>query len=181
MNSVLDILFLKHETWIKYVRSFGCDEEVAEDFVQEMYIKIFNYTQKKNFDLMYNENEVNYYFVYVTLKNLYYDNLRQKKKIVLIPIENIDIELEQAYVENDFEFQLSKLNAWKLELQKEIDSIEKYTKRKNNLIYIKFIYEKVFEEKISVSKLSRDAGITYWSLRNTILIIKEQIKNTNEI
>lgn len=181
MDNILNILFLKHKTWIKYVLSFGCKNEIAEDFVQEMYIKIFSYNQKKNFDLMYNENEVNYYFVYVTLKNLYYDNIRRKKNIILIPIENIDIQIEQSYIDNNFDFKILKLNAWKLQLQKEIDSIKKYNKRKNNLIYIKFIYQKIFEEKITVTKLSKDAGITYWSLRNTILIIKEQIKNTNEI
>jgi DNA-directed RNA polymerase specialized sigma24 family protein len=173
---ILDTLFLKHETWIKYVKSFGCSDDIAEDFVQEMYIKIHNYIQKTNADLMYNENEINFFFVYVTLKNLYYDNLRQKKKVLIVAIENVELE-DEDYSENNFENQNEKLKAWKKNLQSEIDRIKNYSKEKNNLIYIKFIYEKIFEEKISITKLSQDVGITYWSLRNTILIIKEQIKN----
>ena len=173
---ILNTLFLKHETWIKYVKSFGCSDDISEDFVQEMYIKIFNYTQKTNADLMFNENEINFFFVYVTLKNLYYDNLRQKKKVLIVAIESIDLE-EQDYIESEFENQNAKLVAWKTNLQSEIDRIKSYSKEKNNLIYIKFIFEKIFEEKISITKLSQDVGITYWSLRNTILIIKEQIKN----
>ena len=101
---LLTILFKSHNTWIKYIVSFGCNKELAEDFVQEMYIKI-----------------------------------------------------------------------WYDELSKEINTQTSY-KIQSHLCYIKFVFDKVFIEHNSVSELSRSSGITYWSLRNTIVQIKNQIK-----
>jgi len=43
------------------------------------------------------------------------------------------------------------------------------------LNYYKYIFEKVFIQQMSVSDLSREIGITYWSLRNTLNNIKRQI------
>jgi hypothetical protein len=177
MKTILDVLFEKHNTWLKYVKSFGCDSEIAEDFVQEMYIKIYVYSQKKENDLMYNENEVNYFFVYVTLKNLYFDNLRLKKRIKIEPLSEDYLETTQMYSEDDFNLKNDALLRWVVNLQKEIESIKDYNQKKANLIYVKFIYDKIFIEKMSVTDLSKEAGISYWSLRNTILTIKKQIKN----
>jgi hypothetical protein len=177
MANILDVLFLKHATWITYVKSFGCPDSIAEDFVQEMYIKIFNYSQKKDNDLMYNENEVNYFFVYVTLKNLYYDNLRRNKNVISVDLSDDFIQDDTEYTETEFYVKNDALGVWVDKLNNEIESINDYNRTKANLLYIKFIFEKIFVEQMSVSELSREVGITYWSLRNTVLIIKDQIKN----
>lgn len=174
---ILDVLVLKHNVWINYMKSFGCPEDIAEDFVQEMYIKIYNYSQRKDNDLMYNETEANYYFVYVTLKNLYTDNLRRKKRISTVDLSDDFIQDETEYTEGDFDVQNEAMKVWIDNLNKEIESIEEYNRHKANLTYIKFIFQKIFIEHIHISVLSREVGITYWSLRNTVLIIKDQIKN----
>lgn len=175
--NILNVLFLKHSTWIKYVKSFGCPDEVAEDFVQEMYIKIFNYSQKKDNSLMYNDNEVNYFFVYVTLKNMYYDTLRRTKNQIKVDLSDNYIQDETEYTEIEFHLKNEAMEVWRDNLIEEIESIKEYNRKKANLSYIKFIFDKVFVEQISVSELSREVGITYWSLRNTVLIIKQQIKD----
>ena len=177
MANILDVLFLKHSTWITYVKSFGCPDDIAEDFVQEMYIKIFNYSQKKDNDLMYDQNEVNYFFVYVTLKNMYYDNLRKKKNLITVDLSDDFIQDESEYTEGDFNLKNDAVCLWIDKLNKDIEQISEYNRKKANLLYIKFIYDKIFVEQMSVSELSREVGITYWSLRNTMLIIKDQIKN----
>ena len=175
--NILNVLFLKHSTWIKYVKSFGCPDEVAEDFVQEMYIKIFNYSQKKDNSLMYNDTEVNYFFVYVTLKNMYYDTLRRTKNQIKVDLNDNYIQDETEYTEVEFHLKNDAMEVWRDNLIEEIESIKEYNRKKANLSYIKFIFDKVFIEQISVSELSREVGITYWSLRNTVLIIKQQIKD----
>lgn len=177
MKNILDVLFLKHTTWIKYVKSFGCNDSIAEDFVQEMYIKIFLYSQKKDNDLMYNESEVNYFFVYVTLKNMYYDNLRKKKKVFIDDLKDDFVQDDIEYSETDFYLKNDAIDCWRGKLEEEIKSIEDYNQVKANLLYIQFIFQKIFVEQMSISELSREVGITYWSLRNTVLIIKENIKN----
>lgn len=177
MSNILNILFLKHSTWLKYVKSFGCNENLAEDYVQEMYIKIYNYSEKKDNNLMFNENEVNYFFIYVTLKNMFYDNLRKNKKVFLEDLTKDFIQDETEYIEDDFNVKSIVVNKWLNRLDKEILKIKEYNREKSNLIYIKFIYQKIFVEDIPMSELSRDVGITYWSLRNTVLIIKKNIKD----
>jgi len=177
MKNILDVLCIKHEQWLKYIKSFGCPDDIAEDYVQEMYIKIFNYSQRKDNDLMYDENDVNYYFIYVTLKNMYYDDLRKSKKQFLVDLNDDFIQDETEYTEKEYHVKNDAKNVWIDRLNSEIESIEDYNRKKANLIYIKFIFDKIFVEQMSVTKLSQEVGITYWSLRNTVLIIKDQIKN----
>jgi hypothetical protein len=56
-----------------------------------------------------------------------------------------------------------------------------YDRQKLNKYYLRKIFEECFLNKKSVSELSRDTNITYWSLRNTIKIIKKQIQKTYEV
>lgn len=177
MDDILAVLFKKHNLWLTYIKSFGCNEDIAEDFVQEMYIKIFIYIQKNGNDIMYNDTEVNFYFVYVTLKNMWYDNARKKKKLITVDLITDIPQDETEYTEVEFNLKNDAVIAWRDNLEQEINKIEDYTRQKANLCYIRFIYEKILVERTSVSELSREVGITYWSLRNTVLLIKEQIKD----
>lgn len=174
---ILDILYLKHETWVKYVISFGCPSDIAEDYVQEMYIKIHNYSQKGN-DLMFNQNEVNYFFIYVTLKNMYYDDIRAKKKITFTELEDNQVIDETETVDNYIE-QSEALKRWVDELDKEINKIQEYNQYQASLCYIRFIFQKIFVENISVQQLANETNLSYWSIRNTVLRIKQQIKDAS--
>jgi DNA-directed RNA polymerase specialized sigma24 family protein len=177
MTNILDILSKKHKQWLDYVKSFGCSNDIAEDYVQEMYLKIYSYSQRKDNIIMFDENQVNFYFVYVVLKNMHIDDIRKSKKHLKTDL-TIDIAEEiKEYSEVEFYLKKEAKDAWLNRLNKEIESIESYTRQKANLTYIKFIFEKVFIENVNITKLSKEVGITYWSLRNTVLIIKEQIKN----
>lgn len=173
---ILQLLANKHNVWINYVKSFGCNKDIAEDYVQEMYIKIHTHVLKNGNELMYNGTEVNFYFIYVTLRNMFYDDCRKKKKITFEPI-NVDFENEiTEYSEILFNAQLESKNIWLNNLNNNINNIKEYNTNKANLCYIKFIFDKVFVEQVSISKLSRDSRISYASLRNTVLLIKNQIK-----
>lgn len=179
MDNILDILFLKHKTWLDYVKSFGCNEEVAEDFVQEMYIKIYNYSQKKDSkQIMFNDSEVNHYFIYTCLKNMYTDSIRRNKKMQFDTLK--DYEYENEYSETNYNLKLVAVEKWQTYILNEIESIDGNTRRKTNLTYLNFVFQKVFIEQMSVSEFSREVGITYWSLRNTVLLIKDLIKDGNK-
>jgi DNA-directed RNA polymerase specialized sigma24 family protein len=171
---LLDILFLKHKTWIKYVISFGCSSDIAEDYVQEMYIKIYNYSLKGN-NLMYNENEVNYFFVYVTLKNMYYDDLRANKKVNFTELTDNRVNEELECTDEQFKSQTEAVTKWITDLELEINKEQEYTQYQASLCYIKFIYQKIFIEDISVQQLANETNLSYWSIRNTVVRIKKQI------
>jgi DNA-directed RNA polymerase specialized sigma24 family protein len=173
---MLTELFKKHKQWVNYIKSFGCPEDNAEDYVQEMYIKMHNHIEKNGNTLIYgNNNEVNFYFIYVILKNMYYDDLRKSKNKIKVELK--DNYFEEEVIETNEELYLESVNKWLLKLENEINNITDYNREKASLMYVKFVFQKIFVDNVSVSDLSRDAGITYWSLSNTVLIIKEQIKN----
>jgi hypothetical protein len=174
---ILDVLVLKHNLWLKYVQSFGCRNEIAEDYVQDMYIKIYNYSQNKNNELMFNGTEINMYFIYVTLKNMYFDDLRKAKQRVIVSIEDLVIIQEEIEIDCDYEKKKKSVENWILDLDKEINEIKEYSSYKASLCYIKFIYQKIFIEAYSVTKLAEETNLSYWSIRNTVVRIKKQIKD----
>ena len=59
-------------------KSFGCDDDAANELVQGMYIRLTKYVDKVD-KIMYDENNVNTYYVYVTLRNLFLSGYHKLK------------------------------------------------------------------------------------------------------
>jgi hypothetical protein len=109
---------------------------------------------------------------------MYLDDYRKNKKKILVNIEDVILVEEQSeYSEDKFYFQKDLVSNWIKELNNEIDSIEDHTEYKASLCYIKFIYQKIFVESYSITDLSEETKLSYWSIRNTVKRIKQQIKN----
>jgi len=135
------------------------------------------------------KDEINYFFIYVTLKNMYMDYHRQKSKVNIIPLDNLQIEDEKDVSVNldDKEYEKHKsIQEWYNDdlylelLDKEEITEAEYTKEELGKYYSRRIFKEVFIDKIKVAELSRSTNITYWSLRNTIKIIKKEIKKYYE-
>lgn len=159
--SPLQKVALKHKTWVRTVISFGCDPAIAEDIVQEAYIKI-NKLIEKGLDISYGE-EINYFYVYKTLKTLYGDLLRQNKKI-----KKVDIDALNKYIIEEEE------------QVKDVDVSKKMQELNNILDSIYWYDRKVFEiisSGVTIAELSRKTNITYASLYNTYRNVKNIIKN----
>ena len=71
----------KHDTWVDIVSTFGCTRTVAEDITQEMYIKI-QLQVEKGLDITY-QDDINYYYIFKTLKTLFLDLKRKQKGIII--------------------------------------------------------------------------------------------------
>ena len=95
VQKTMILVAAKHKEWLEIVLSFGCKKEVAEDLVQEMYIKI-QLKLEKGLDIMYNDKEINYYYIFKTLRTLFYDLKRKGKNITMVSID--DIHLTTKYV-----------------------------------------------------------------------------------
>ncbi len=155
-NKVLNLIAKKHKNWVEIVISFGCAKETAEDIVQEMYIKIYK-SLNNGLDIMY-KDDVNYYYIYKTLKTLFYDLKRKEKNINIV---NIDDNINNFYAAEN------------------IDYILNY--KKVNLLLSKMYWydRKIFEiinSGESIATLSRKTGIVYHSLYNTYIKVKKEIK-----
>ena len=149
----------KHDTWVDIVSTFGCTRTVAEDITQEMYIKI-QLQVEKGLDITY-EDDINYYYIFKTLKTLFLDLKRKQKNIIVVSLEDDyhnelgktiaveDVDFETAH--RDVEYELSKMYWWN---------------------------RKVFEivnEGESIAEFSRKSKISYTILYNTYKKVKKKL------
>jgi|TARA_R110000803_G_scaffold59517_3_gene118160 DNA-directed RNA polymerase specialized sigma24 family protein len=163
MEKDIENLYLKHKIWIKIVKSFGCNHSIAEDIVQEMYIKII-LKIKDGLDIKYNENEINYFYIFRTLNSLYIDLKRKNKNIYKMDIEHISEKLLASKV---------------FILEQELDYEEKYKLVEKELDKLYWYDKKVFEiinGGESIASLSRKTHIAYYSLYNTYTKVKIKLK-----
>jgi hypothetical protein len=126
------------------------------------------------------------------LKNMYFDYCRQKNRINITSWDDlewlgdkIEDEIFDGKTNDEYNKHLS-IQEWYnddlyLELL-ELDNITEaeYTKDELGKYYMRRIFKEVYLDRVKVSELSRSTNITYWSLRNTLKIIKKEIKKYYE-
>ena len=147
------LLSKKHNTWIEIVCSFGCTKSTAEDLVQEMYYKI-QLKMEKGLDIMY-DKEINYFYIYKTLKTLFIDLKRKGKNITMVTLDHI-------HLTND-----------------DVNYTESYDKVLEVLDKMYWYDKKVFDvinSGESIAEFSRKSKIPYYSLYNTYKKVKLKIK-----
>tara|TARA_B110000503_G_scaffold129309_1_gene201414 strand:+ start:2175 stop:2654 length:480 start_codon:yes stop_codon:yes gene_type:complete len=145
----------KHKTWIEIVSSFGCTNETSEDLVQEMYIKI----QKKlvkGLDIMYND-EINYYYIFKTLRTLFLDFKRKGKNIKMVNIDDVDIDKSIIDIDYDKAYSI---------VQEELKTMYWYDRK---------VFE-IINGGESIAEFSRKSFIHYYSLYHTYNKVKDKLK-----
>jgi DNA-directed RNA polymerase specialized sigma24 family protein len=162
MKDKIILIAEKNEIWIDIVQSFGCTKETAEDIVQEMYIKIQK-TLSKGLatNIMYNGEEINYYYIFKCLNSIFIDLKRKEKNKNVILIEDA-----------------GKLNII-YQLDIEVDFKQEYDKIQKELKKMYWYDRKVFEiinSGESIAELSRKSKIPYYSLYNTYHKVKTRLK-----
>ena len=122
-----------------------------------MYIKIYRKLEE-GLVIEYGKKDYNYYYIFKTLKSLFYDLKRKEKNIKIIDISEIKNTSE------DYNIRYT----------------ESYTiiqnKLKNMYWYNRKVYE-IIESGESIAELSRKSGIAYHSLYNTYIKVKKTLKN----
>ena len=144
----LNILSKNHDKWLRIAKSFGLEAE-AEDLVQDMYLKVYDWKGKYDKTLMYNDKEANHYFVFLVLRNLYIDKCRTDKK---------NKKIEEMFSEPN-----TKGNVF--EYKEQLDIIEKEIASWH--LYDRKIYELIYIEGYSMLELSKQTGIDYYSIYRT--------------
>ena len=157
--TTLEKIAANHQDWLSIVKSFGCNPEIAEDIVQECYLKL-DTLLKKGLDISYGD-DINYYYVYKTLKALYLDLYRKEKKIFKVGVEALD-----KYISEEEQRPPKDINSKIKELDTLLDKVFWYDKKVFNII----------SSGTSIMELSRKTGISYYSLYNTFTNVKKLIK-----
>lgn len=167
---MLHLLSKHHNLWINYVLKFNVNIDTAQDIVQEFYLKMSNYQK----DIMIGE-KINFYFVYLVLRNMVFD-LKKKEKRFHFTEEIPHIE-EEEYIETDT-LKSQYITKWINDNTLEKINYENIEDLED--IYHATIFNEVMLEKKSMKQLSRELCLSYESIRHTIKIIKNEIKDSYE-
>lgn len=158
-NKFLIDLYFFHKDWVNIVRSFG-ELKYAEDIVQEMYIKLAKHEETDKF---YKQGTIYKGFIWIILRNMYYDFDRQKKKIQLVSInEAINIPdkhepIEKFNARNRLDSKIAKtIKAWHF--------------------YDVLLFNIYREEGLSIRKIHAATGISTKSIQITIQNCKKSLK-----
>mgnify|MGYP003649395146 FL=1 len=153
---MLEKIYESHNKWINTTLKFGCTRDEAKDIVGNMYL-IIGGMLKRGLDISYGD-EVNYYYIYLTLKTsfLQMKNKQTKEKKVSIDLV-LDIESGE-YVDFD------EANEIVLE---ELENVHWYDRK---------VYE-LIQGEYSITELSKKTNITYHSLYNTYRKTKQRLKD----
>jgi len=186
MKCVLTEVFKKHNTWLDIVTSFSVNKDTAADIVSEMYINVQGHLERDSSSILYNNDEVNYYFIYIVLRNLVYDLKRKEKNVSFTNLDGLSENEDQDYIETpDLFSKIKAINDWYenaeyLEMLENETMLDNFSSDKMHLYYLRRIFKEVYIDGKKLAKFSRESKITYWSLRNTLKIIKNQIKQGYE-
>mgnify|MGYP003625131170 CR=1 FL=1 len=156
--TVLEKIYLKHNIWIDIVKSFGCNEETAEDLTQEMYIKLKRKLDD-GLDIDFGDDDYNYFYIFKALKSLFLDLKRKESKVSVICIDDC-VNLQTDY--NDINY----INTY-IDIQNELQTMYWYDRK---------VFE-ILDAGESVAALSRKTGIPYHSLYNTYRKVIEKLKH----
>ena len=186
--SVLQVLAESHDDWIRMASSFGLSDDDVQEIVQEMYIRVDNAV--KDVDrIMYDEDKVNTFYVYTTLKHLHWQNFhkvgRAKKRLEL----RYYSELRDSEVEHDSlmfnKFVKSEETLYEdfelefIESLSDLDMCGKVEDITNDWHwYDRKIFDLYFKEKMSMRKLASNTTISLSSIFNTIDNCRDKIKSS---
>ena len=164
---LIDKLADKHEDWIRMAKSFGADIEQSNELVQLMYIRLVKYVDADSERIMYTKDEVNTYYVYVTLRNLFLSNAHSYKSDC--DLDDTSKTSQKAYISQDLDLIFEQ--AHKVLFEK-IDSIvnEWYW-------YDKKLWGIHFYDKVSMRGIAADTKISLSSIFNTLKNGKEKVRN----
>jgi DNA-directed RNA polymerase specialized sigma24 family protein len=149
---ILELLAKRHDEWIRMAMSFGLDRDTAKDLVQDMYLRMYKYVDNPE-RIMYNENEVNTYFVFVVLRNLHLTN---QKGIKYEPIGGADIDGSYELPNYDMEEAHNNLID---ELWEEVEGWHWYDTK---------LFKLYHNTDMTIKKISEETKISERSIWNTL-------------
>ena len=180
MNSnVLDILAKKHNEWIKMAKSFKLNNNDANELVQEMYLRMYDYTKDVN-RIMYNEKEINTFYIYITLRNLYYSKCSSYKRKNIKVFTDIDQE-KYNYIINNIAYNEDEINKnynKKVDLEALYDKIDEIID--DWYWYDKKLTKLYLSTNMSMRDISKETKISLSSIFNTLTNAKEKIRKESK-
>lgn len=160
---MLEKLAQHHVLWIKMLVNLGCDVEDAKDLVQDMYIRLHDLVKDPK-KIMYGD-DVNRFYVFITLRNMYFSSLKKKRNNIFYELrDNDDVELNEYDSLEDSAF---------LFLESQIECITSKWE-----IYDKRLFELYFMQGLSLRAISKGSKIGLTSIHTSVLNYKRILRES---
>lgn len=160
---MLEELASKHKLWLSFLHKFGCDNSIAEDMVQDMYIRL--HERVKDVDKILVNGSIKTYFVYVVLRNMYISHIR-KDKSVMFPYLDFDIQDSSENV-SDKELESSYFYYLKDKLQETLKTLSRHER---------LMYDLHFVKGKTQREIARESGAGLSHVNNTCKNIKRVLR-----
>lgn len=97
----LKILSREHDRWRHMALSICGDDSLADDIVQDMYLRIDKYVT--DITKIYDEDkdEINSFYIFVTIKNVFFHWFNQQRKFHAFELKEFDFNNEDLQTYND--------------------------------------------------------------------------------
>ena len=163
---MLEQLAKSHKMWVRMVRGFGADHDLSQDIVQSMYLRMHKYVKDEE-RIMYNDDEVNRFFVYVTLKNMYRTYVNAANKYTFFEIREDDAVDEEL---REFCFDEAMETAFERLVGKISDEMKSWHR------YDRILSEKYLKSDYSLRDIASGSGISLTSIFNSMKENKRILK-----
>jgi RNA polymerase sigma factor (sigma-70 family) len=158
---MLEKLAVHHLLWIKMLVNLGCKVEDAKDLVQDMYIRLDRLVKDPN-KMMYGD-EVNRYYVWTTLRNMYFSKLKKDRASIFYELRDSDeSEIDDYDTLEDDAFRSIT------------DKIDNITSKWS--IYDKKLFELYFIKGLSLRAIAKGSKIGLTSIHTSILNYKQILR-----
>ena len=159
---MLEKLAKHHDLWIKMLVNLGCNVEDAKDRVQDMYIRLHRLVKDPQ-KMMYGD-DVNRYYVWTTLRNMYFSKLKRDRA-------SIFYELWDSDEGENNEYDMSEDEAFD-KITRQIDDITS-----DWTVYDKKLFELYFIKGLSLRAIAKGSKIGLTSIHTSILNYKQILRD----
>ena len=160
---MLELLAQNHKLWMSMVISMGAPTYVAEDLVQSMYLRLYKYIEDPK-RIMFNDKEVNKFFIYVTLRNIYLDYKKLGSKYSFC-------EINDDVTGSGYELEYIEMADRDIAFAKLVEKIKQEMRSWHN--YDRILSEKHLSTDYSLRDISKGSGISLTSIFHSIKKNKE--------
>ena len=159
---MLEKLAAHHLLWIKMLVNLGCKKEDAQDLVQDMYLRLHRLVKDPN-KIMYGD-DINRYYVWTTLRNMYFSKLRKDRASIFYELwdsddfEGVDYEYDEDAAFDSITEQINAITSkWK--------------------IYDRKLFELYFMQGFSLRAIAKGSKIGLTSIHTSILNYKQILRD----
>jgi len=168
---ILEELSKRNDEWIKIALSICKDKTLANDLVQEMYLRIEKYV--KDPQRITTNDKISSLYIYVTIRNLYFKHQNNKKRKIIYQYKDYDsfddndvFNNDTDSIENDLEL-LEMEKAHKKIMEKILQEISTWHWYDEKLFKLYFFTNK------SLRNIASETRISLTSIYNSCKNYKE--------